>query len=258
MKKIAIIPLFALLAALFFACTNDEPANIIDKDYIKSLTRGETTTSYVMKSVELFDKSDATGNEYVPVNLSNLLGWAPPGADIITIHEGNSCTPVSLFNLAKGPHPLCFPMMAYRKKTGFAGEVYVTRRMEYDEVNNRLTLDRYTYDIEAANETELILVNYSEYSGGVSGNGGFHKTILKYEVKKVDIEEIEKSFFYETDFDAYLGIIDIIRKEMGSVFDINPYFEGFLKFPDGNVDLDRLEAKLRENPYYWGEFIVKD
>lgn len=246
MKQLFIIAILSVIA--LSSCTGDEANDYVDSQYLNSITRGETTTTYILKSEEEYKKLDESANY---VRVKDMVGGELPGSDIVIFHNGKSCTPLILFYESFGSHPLAHPLDAYRKKTGFTGNFYVTSRMEYDENTNKMTVGQYVYDVQSASKSELVLVHYSRYVEGATGKKGTYKVILHYEVRQVEVSLYANSYFYETDYDAYLGLLNLIRDELGSVINVNEYLAPAFEYDDPIYDLDEIEAKLKEDLNYW-------
>ncbi|MDE6753710.1 MAG: hypothetical protein K2J82_03760 [Muribaculaceae bacterium] len=245
MKTKPVKLLFLLISLgmfLFSGCSNDEP-NGIDTDLMNSLTRGTISTCYELISFDIYQKPDKPNAGWEHLDLSDWVGYSCPSPSRMLIHDGKTWSPIELFNLIQGWHPLYYPWIAYQNKIESAVTVYVTRPFQFDSQNNSLQLDGRDYEVETANDNEMTLIYYSKYISEVPGTD---KYIMRYKKSSADMNSLSKNPFFESDKEAKLGIIELLRNELGNLFNINPYIEPYVSFPNPLVNLDRIEEIVND------------
>lgn len=244
MRQIKFIIALALGLFLMTGCSDsDEPARI-DTDFLEELTRGTASTCYELVGTETYLKGPEPTDNWVKQDMSEWDGWQCPGPSQLLIHEGKTCTPLELFQISYGPHPLYFPFEAYLRKTKSKIQFYVTRPFRYDSENNILTIvdgfseSPFKYEVESADENGLTLIYDSQSL--CDGNDHYWKWILTYKKLSSNIEELKKNPLFDSNKEAKLAMIKLLRDEFGTSVDMNPYFEGQIVFP-GPINLDKVE-----------------
>lgn len=71
---------------------------------------------------------------------------------------------------------------------------------------------------------------------------------MTYVREELTLPDMENIVFYDSELEANLAIIDMLREEFGNVFNINEYLGGYIYLDDPIVNLDEVEKEIRE---YW-------
>lgn len=237
-----------LAMTLMPACSSDdEPSPVVDANFLNSLTRGGNSVCYELESIKTYESID--NSKWKEFDIYEWVGWSSPAPGKLLIHDGKNWSPLGMFSSAYGFHPLYFPMAAYRKATGFSGDIYVARPFVFDMENNKLTCGYLEFDIQRAVENDMTLVYYEDCSP-VENKSRRWKWIFTYKKADWDKGEIDNNPHFDTAMDACLGIIEMLRTQFGDSFDINKLLEPYVIFPDPIVSLDQLEEECRKKPEY--------
>ncbi len=245
LKSIKALLSLAVAMILFTGCSSDdEPSASIDINLMESLTRGTASITYSLESWEMYDKKDLPDASWEKIDLSDYVGISCPAPSRIIVHDGKTWSPLELFDLSRGWHPLYFPWLAYQVHKGANITPYVTRPFFFDANEGKLTLNGKTYEVKSANDNSLVLIHYSEYYSNVDGT---FKSVVTFKKTKTETAALSDNPFFASEKEAKLGIIEIIRNELGNLFDINQYLEPNISFPNPIVNLDRIEEFINED-----------
>lgn len=249
-KKV-LVGLVACLALTMIQSCSDDTKPVIDFDFMDSLTRGSSAVCYEYESSTTYEQK-AGETKWKEIDPSDWVGGGgAPGDRKILIMDGKSWSPLGMFSCVYGFHPLAFPMLAYRNKTGFSGSIYIAREFEFDDQNNTMTIDHSTFDIIKADKDGMTLVGYT-YMGNNPEEWTTWKWVMNYKRSVWEPKDMDENPRFDSAYEACLGIIEMLRAEFGNVFNINPYIEPDFSFGDNPmIDLDKLADKCRERPEYF-------
>lgn len=242
---------FTILAAglmLLTSCAGDDAPDMPkdNADFFKALTRGEASVSYKLASFEAYDKEYAVSDKYEKLNLEDWVGWELPAPGVITIHEGKTWSPLVMFTEVEGPVALSFPLEAYRQKTGFSKRFYVACPFEYDDESNEVTIGEKRYEKVSVNEEELVVNYISQYwKGGVEGVAGEWKWVLTYEKSALSLPDMEKILFYDSEYDAFMAILEMLRAEFGDEVNVNDYLSQWVILDEPVFNFDEIESRIK-------------
>lgn len=246
---------FASVAFLSGCDKTDQPENNKNElekpgiEYIRSLTRGETSVAYERTSVRLFDQAyDGTG-KWTEINTDEMIGWSILSPSTLTITEGRAWTELSLFNPSIGFNPLYLPWAAYCRVTGFDKSLWIAAPVTYDEETNLLTLHGREYSVTNVGTSTLSLSTTSEYYKGDLNAiefkpAGQIREDARYVKTELQLEDRDKMLYFDSEKDAYRTMIQMIREKFGDRFNLNDYFGGSIILDEPMVDLDEIEKQL--------------
>ncbi len=232
-------------------CSNDDSpapfdeAQQADLTFMSRLSDGQESATYTLDSFSFYQLSYANNDGWVEQNFYDWVGISVPAPTDITIYNGCTWQPLELFSVSTGPSELSMPLYAYRRVTGFDKEFYVAAPVDFDAENRTIKTDRYTYEVELANQETLKLIHISEYAGGIGGKGGQDKFNMTFKRKDLSLPDLDKILFYESAREAKLAIVEMLREEFGDEFNLNDYLAGQVKLDNPMVDLNAIEAAIR-------------
>lgn len=203
-----------------------------DKKFLEKLSTGQDAVTLKMVEDRIFIHPDQKENEWEEVH--DMLGIYPSAPASLTIYDGRTWERLDLF--AHFPHisPLAYPMVAYARKTGFDKKLLIACDFRYDEKNERVIisgreyrLDNMTQDGMAISEIDPTIWQW-----------------MRYEKVELSMPELNKILLFDSEFEAYLSIIDMLRAEFGDVFRINEYLAPEVELDDDLVNLDEIKKLI--------------
>lgn len=240
-----------LLTALLSlsSCSSDSEPDYIggtsDKAYLSKLAIGKTAVSFQMDDYSVKEKY-ADQAKWQDFDVHEYYGWQVPFPARITFYKGSLLTPLSFFNISTGPHLLYLPFEAYKIATGFDGDIMVAHALSYDPEHGILAID----DEDVCNVTGAssgsLVIEYMTRFWTEDHGAGVWKWTMSYASSDFLRTPIDMANVYPSDGEAYLGVIEMMRREFGDSFDMNPYLvqEG-MRSENSIVDLNELEAAVR-------------
>lgn len=251
MRPFSTLLLLAGMLMTLASCASDsEPEYKAGSDsvsYLKSISQGKITAVYQMDGYACHERTAEAGGEWSgwkEVDPMDYDGLQMPIPARIVFHKGKMLTPLSLFNISTGPHPLYMPFMAYCNATGFSSDLYVSHAMTLDEETSTLSVEGSDCRVESASKNGLRL-SVAESFTTWRGNAGEFRWTLSYE-EGFYADGFNGKYVYSSKFDAYMGIIGMLRDRFGSGFDMNPYLtQDGIQLDNSYVDIDALEAAVR-------------
>ncbi len=248
MKKSRFLSALAFVFLMLATSCSDDVSNKIDVNFLESLTRGSSSSCYVLKSLTVYDKKDIPGSDWEEFDINEWVGWSCPTPSKLVIYDGKSWEPLELFSCVRGWHPLYFPLVAYGKKTDTSITFYVARKFEYDKETNMMKVDNSEFEVLRADEDRMTLVAITEYSN--SEYSGNWKWVCEYEKAPLNAAELELNPFYDSELETKLGIIKLLKSEFGEVFDINKLLYPDIIFPEPMIDLNEMEEYILKGDDY--------
>lgn len=254
MKLSLLFAMAALCVMPLTGCSDvDSPLDVNEEQQdpalLKKLSEGQESATYARESFTFYNLSYA-----------NDMGWVeqpslPDGAIVpspgsITIHNGCTWQPLSLSSSTGLPGPLSMPFYAYCRVTGFNKAFYVASPVEYDSVNGTFKMGKYTYDVESVTKETLKLVNIGEYQGGIDGKGGKHRFDLTFKRQELSLPDLDKILFFDSELEAKLTMLEMIREQFGDEFNLNDYLGGHIILDHPMVNLNEIEAGLKAGYLY--------
>lgn len=247
-----IASVFLMLAS---SCSNENAPELEQKDtteldnveFMNQLTRSEVSATYERSGMEYFIMYNNSG-KWKQIDAYTLLGAEEPCSNIITFHEGKSWSPMRWFHCA-GFNKLYFPLMAYRHKTGFKKEFYIACPMNYNSETNELKIEGKTFQKEYLNDKAMkVNCAYSNCYTNDSGEVYASQQVLwkmTYIRSDFAIRDYGNIAYYETEFDAEMAILTMLRAEFGNEVNVNEYITGgWLDNPIFNFD--EVEKEIRK------------
>lgn len=245
---------FAITAAELLAltaCSNSEndiptPPAEESPSYMEMLSRGDESACFTLEELLMY-RLDPGAVEWKEENWDDYDGLSLPTPSTLTIHEGRTWTPLNMFSSSLGPSPLSMPLLAYRNVTGFDKKFYVATPVEYDREQNSVTIKNTVCSVLTATPDKLVMTCTEPFWVSGGGEGKF-KWNMTYVREELTLPDMDKIVFYDSELEANLAIIDMLREEFGNVFNINEYLGGYIYLDDPIVNLDEVEKEIRE---YW-------
>lgn len=232
--NIVLVAFFMMLAA----CSSEDPSVAAEKNgrsFFKSLKQGEISVCYELVDFNSYGKENEN-DKWRPIRLDGLYL-----NERIIFHNGDVYEPLMLTK-GGGIHILEMPYQAYRMATGFGESIYIVAPLEYDEEDHSFTFHSKEYMIESATKSKLLLIQYypSPYEE-------IWKTELEYESMSFPEEEIKNGLVFDSEGEACLYIVGLLREQFGENFDLNPYLEqlGIQNDSPTIVDIDELEVIIK-------------
>lgn len=240
-----------LLTALISlsSCSSDGEPDYIgdtsDKAYLSKLAIGKKAVSFQMDDYSVKEKY-ADQAEWHDFNLHEYDGWQVPFPARITFFKGSLLTPLSFFNISTGPHKLYLPFEAYKIATGFDGDIMVAHALSYDPVHGILAIDEGDECSVTAASSESLVIEYMSPFWTGDNRAGAWKWTMSYTSSDFLSAPVDMANVYSSEGEAYLGVIEMMRRKFGDSFDMNPWLaqEG-MKSSNPIVNLDELEAAVR-------------
>lgn len=250
-----------LFVSMLTSCSKDEPdANREEFDnieYLHQLTRGEVSTSYNLISTQIFSRYITFENgkevwgKWKEWDLSQgIMGLRLPAPDKITFHEGRSWSPFEWLDLTNGFHKLYFPLVAYRKKTGFSKEFYTAYKLDYNAESNELNLEGKTFTKEFLNENSF-KITYNDLGWYTNKDGEIYagdekKYIMQYQKCELHLPDLENILFYDNEYECCMAILKMLRDEFGDEVDVNKYTSSWMVMDYPIYNFDEIEEYLHE------------
>ncbi len=234
-------------------CSDDNdilmPENEVDEldlNRIQTITEGLESALYQRDSFSFYDLSYASNNGWVEQDWNKWVGLSVPGPGCFAIHDGRTWLPVDMgSSCSKGPSKLDVAFSAYRAITGFTKAFYVSTITEFDVENKLFLIVNWTFDLKSVTDNSLKICHIKEYAGGEGGKGGKHKFVIKYAHRNLNQPALNKMLFYDTDLDAKLAMLEMLRTKFGDEININNCYGGRVILNDPIIKLSDIEAEIR-------------
>ncbi len=209
--------------------------------YMRSLSAGEEAVTFARAETRTFHRSRENGNEWM--EQPDLLGNYPQTPSRITICDGNTWEAVDLFRMPR-PNPLGYLMEAYRIATGFNKKFMISCRFEYAGNGDSIRISGKDYRLEAMNQDEMVVSRITVF---VDGDGEGHSLDwTRYEKEELSLPDKDSILFFESELDAYMYMIELLRGEFGDEFRINEYLAPYMELDDDLVNLDEIRRYILE------------
>lgn len=210
----------------------------VNTQLLESLVNGETQMEFTLSDFLNFQLSDANNGEWTEVS---LLGSYPTNPRKFQIKDGKCMADLDLSKITYTIHPLCYPWYAYCRATDFNKRICCAIPLSYDSAKNRLTIGTYNFRIETANNSRLA-ISYQD------SNFPSMLDWMEYEVNDSSRTTTDNTLFFNSEVEACLTMIEMMRAEFGDSFNINSYFNGNIILDEEIVNIDELKEKVLE--YY--------
>lgn len=239
-KGIVLASLVAFCGGVLSSCSGeDEPGAQLDVNFSRSLSDGSESVTYEMTDIELYDKNSLTNGRWKKVNLSELCGWESSCPSTIIIQDGKVYTNYKTFYSSTGPTLIGRIWNAYKYATGKNSRLFLARDFKINESDNTIDIGGGIFTVEKVDKSRFRLIDYSEYAGGESGDGGYFKTVADY--SSVAHQAIEREdLAFETVKELCQSVIDLARDEFGDVVDFNKIYSGHVIYDNPEANVIRL------------------
>lgn len=216
-------------------------------DYLMSLTRGETSACYKLKSTTLFEKRSEE-SDWEEINPSEMIGWATPAPVNLTISEGRTWIPMEWFDISIGPDPLFMPWLAYCRTIGSTKDIYIACPIVYDNESKELSMNDESYTVETFTESAIEIKHFSIFSYYSKTDSkiqyGEYQCNLRYEKSELSLPAKDNILFFDSEKEAKLAVIQMIREKFGDVFNLNDYLGNEIQLDNPIIDLREIEKTL--------------
>lgn len=229
------------------ACEDDKdksPENT--QEYMEALSRGSEAATYELSKVDIFRREYDSNKGWEEVNPMDYIGLYVDAPENLTIYDGRTWIPLELFSPVTGPDELELPLRAYRLQTGFDKDFYIASLIDYNAEEGTMKIDGMPYTVLSASASNLDLQLIHQFVQGGTDKRGEFRYDLYYEHKSFSLPDMGKILFYDSELEAKLAIIEMLRARFGNVFNLNDYLGGDVILDDPIVDLDEIESRIRE------------
>ena len=258
-----IVAVAAIAVVAMVACTSYEDPDIafkgkIDKNFLSSVSRGETSVTYTKKDSRDYFKDIAAANnsdEKWREDREEVDGWSSPLPMILTITDGRAWSPIDLNDpITLCPSLVSSPWIIFCKETGYDKEVYIACDVEYNEDDNVLKIGNIDLSVEKASDNQLTasyIYTISKVDNDVLVPWRLEKTVVFYERSMLAELDKDKIIFFETEKEAKIAMVQMLREYFGDEINLNHYGNMYT-YPIINLAL--LEDDLRndrDEDYSW-------
>lgn len=269
MKKLKLLILM-LAAPMLWSCSADDPmppqsetsevettiARLHEDGeknigFMKALSAGDEAVTFAMVENRVFEQSEDSPDKWIEWG-DDILGYYPPAPKKITIYDGKTWEGINLFRMP-GINPLAYPMAAYKKATGFNKTYLVSCGFEYSENCDSVRISGKEFRLHSMTP-EGMAISYMDDVCRTSSGIGEDMVVttipifewMRYEKSELAVPDVSNSLFFDTELDAYLNMIELLRDEFGDVFHINGYLAPEVELDDDLVNLDEIRKYILE------------
>lgn len=219
-------------------------------EFLNSLSGNNASCRYNMVEYHLYDKPADNPMQITEVDLSQYMGIGATIPVNIVFCEGSAWLELELLDEVDGPDPLYMPLYAYKKVTGFDKKFYLRTPFNFNNEDNTLNILGKQFNVVGGNKSFLCLTYEYKYhmSSDVEkefGFSGWHIDKTMHKCTPLRHEDKAKIEFFDSEFDAKIAIIEMIRAKFGSIFNLNDYLYPEIILDKPMVNLDEIEANLR-------------
>lgn len=225
------------------ACSSNEDTELKQKgsndSFLTDILNDDISLAY---SLDLFEylqwNSDA--NSWEQIYMCGFYNVVP--GEII-FYKGDVFEPL-VFYMNGITKDLNLLYQAYCHATGFNKKIYYGDPINRYVENPKLQIGCWSITVINANgellEFDMTMESYKDEPDW--------KAHAKYEINQDLFRDFINSLRFESQEEAYLAIVKMIRKEFGDRFDMNPYLEdmGIHRDSPSIVDLDEMEREIRK------------
>ncbi len=274
LAKAAVVMLVAMCS-----CSADEDAQDITDGKIDFTSIDQLATescSYMEVDFEEtcmdYESYIAGSDEWQPAPLA-FPGHSYDQSFIIA--NGRYISPMALLNTTYGWSRLYWPWKAYCKETGYDKTICIGKKISVDkqepsmwfgDLKNFDDLEEYFYDgdgsaqrrlhhltsvylIHFASDKYLKLsrlgVRYTTDENHKPTNMTVHKYIYVYKKDKADKKILDKMAVYDSELEAKLDMINMMRGYFGNTVDVNKYLDPEDQVKESIIDFDKIEQDIR-------------
>lgn len=246
MKSTFVYITLALSLFGLVACEKEDNNSANTQEYMEALSRGSEAATYELSKVEVFRREYDSNKGWEKVNLMDYVGLYFRAPENLTIYDGRTWIPLEMFSPVTGPDELELPLRAYRMQTGFDKEFYIAPLIDYNAEQGTMKIDGMPYTILSASASNLNLQEIHQYVQSDPEKGGEFRYDLYYEHRTLSLPDMGKILFFDTELEAKLAIIEMLRARFGDVFNLNDYLGGYIILDDPIIDLNEIENRIRE------------
>lgn len=254
-NKLMAMAIALLAMAAVSACSSEDDPNDafkgnVDKNFMESIARGETSITFNLNHINGYEMDyaayqDGTGKWGTRKELD---GPSISGINGLTVLNGNSWRSVKRYQIYTGcPSPLFDVWTIYEELNGFRKGVYVSCPVEYNADNKTFKVEDTVYNIEKATDNELVLstegLSYSMNNQHELVPSKATKYIMFYNKAAMEMPDIETCIYSESETNAKLEMVRILREFFGDEVNLNNYHGNMLTYP--MVNLKTIEEHLR-------------
>ena len=243
-----------MATVLFASCSSDEPAlpsaerlerdASIDIQYSRALSGGLASATYKLSEYYVFDQSILTNGKWVYKDMSDYVGWSLCAPSTIIIEEGKVYTTYRTFNSTVGTTLIGQIWNAYLYTTKQKLTLCIARRFEINDEDNSVFIGETPYIVQGATKDSFQLEHISQYDGGESGQGGYHKEITIH--KAVSHQTIGNNILaFESEQELVKDVINRARAIFGDVVDLNDIYKGYVIYDEPERYIFNLDEVAR-------------
>ncbi len=232
----------AVITFMFTACSNDEPdipdvTNIIDYDYMNSLTHGTEYGGYDLKSWSM----NYSGGSLQDANEKRDPNSLPLHQKIYFLH-GKICFQLDLKSIEGYYHPLFYPLELYRWKKKFEYQYVISAPANIGE-DKKITINDKEYKILSISK-DGIRMYYQENLTSSYYTSASKNYIINYEKLNLSNIDTDKFLYYDSRTEALLDIVRMLRAYFGDSVDVNQMFDPQYGLLNSVYNLKKIEENI--------------
>lgn len=222
----------------------------LDWAVMENILEGQESVMYKRTSSSWYRWSYANNDGWEKQDYSQWVGASVPAPLSIVMHNGCAWQPLTMETCAGGPSVLSGPFYAYCRVTGFNKEFYALASMDLDFANATFKLNNANYKVMSVTKDNLKLKYICDFAGGEGGKGGKNKYYITFKCVSLSEADINNILFYDSELEAKLAMVEMIRAQFGNEFNLNDYFDGQVILSYPMVNLNDIEAGLKAGTLY--------
>lgn len=268
----------ALMLTALCACTADEDMPDFNDGTIDNTALDKLTTESCSYSTVEFEEYCMDYESYIAS--SNEWRPAPPAFpghqydESFIMANGRYAWPLGLRNVAYGYSRLYTPWKIYCEQTDYDKTIYIGQKVSVDKQEPSIWFGeltefddlKYLYDGDGLAQRQLhhlssvyiihfasdkflklsrLGVRYSEDENHKPVDMTVYKYTYVYKKEKADKKMLKKMAVYDSELDAKLDMINMMRRYFGRTVDVNKYLDPKDRVAESIIDFDKLEQDIR-------------
>lgn len=242
----------AMAAALFSACSADEPAfnpenpTLPDADYssrsFAKLVDPASETTLTFSDIKSYMKDDLTNGDWEEFDLSDYVGWSLPAPTLIVVKGGKMYTEMKRWSSANGPTHFSTALGLLMKTKAIPRDTEILISRDFNIEANLIYDCGTSLNIKNIKGDKMWLTTIEDYDGGRTHNGGQHLYVMTYDIGGT---YAESCYRFDTVEDAYAWVIEKFKARFGEEVNLNNYTDGMaiLTYPIFNVAMIEYELQ---------------
>jgi len=233
-----------LLAVIMSACSDGpEDRGRVDNDFINTLSRDGSVSTFKMTDFRAFNKDTVAGSEWVEYDYHKWIGveWPYGISNVLCFQDGRLWEPVETYSDSEGPYDPYLVWQIYSKATGVSKRFYVRSKFTYDESRKTMKIGEYEFAVVEFTENSLRL--------RLERHHRLYSRLYTYEYKAAEPIRFDGDdiMAFDSNAECYRYMVKMAREKFGRYINLDEIYKDLIYLENPVLDLDEVEKWIDEH-----------